>query len=345
MEIVIASTIVPFVEGGGTFIVDWLEQTLKERGHSVCTLKIPFNSGYREMPDQMLALRLLDIRDSGERLIAIRTPSYLLRHPNKVLWFIHHHRTAYDLWDSPYREFPDTKEGLAYRNLLFSADMLALREARKIFTNSQVVSQRLMHYNNIASDVLYPALLRPERYICRSYGDAVIYVSRVVHHKRQKLAVESMRYTKTPVRLVIVGQADNDAVGQEIFELIERYDLQDRVEFLGEWISEERKQALFADCLACIYIPVDEDSYGYPTLEAFHSEKPVITTVDAGGTLEIVQSGKNGFIAQPSPEAIARMMDTLYRDRERARQMGLAGKRRLDELGIGWDHIVEKLIR
>jgi glycosyltransferase involved in cell wall biosynthesis len=297
------------------------------------------------MPDQMLALRLMDIRDYGERLIAIRTPSYLLRHPNKVVWFIHHHRTAYDLWESPYREFPDTNEGRAYRNLFFSGDMLAFREARKIFTNSEVVSKRLMHYNRVAGEVLYPPLFRPERYLCRSYGDAVLYVSRVVHHKRQQLAVESMRYTKTPVKLVLAGQADNPAVREHLLELIKNLDLGGKVEFLDEWISEEYKQQLFAGCLACLYIPLDEDSYGYPTLEAFHSEKPVITTVDAGGTLELVQSGRNGFVTQPSPESLARAMDTLYRDRERARQLGVAGKRRLDELGIGWDRVVEKLLQ
>src|SRR5262245_49273309 len=192
MEIVVASTIVPFLEGGGTFIVDWLEQTLTERGHSVFTFKIPFSSDYREMADQLLGLRLLDIRQYGQRLITIRTPSYLLRHPNKVLWFIHHHRTAYDLWDSSYCEFPKTKDGLAQRSLIFSADMLAFKEAQRIFTNSQVVSRRLMHYNNVGSEVLYPPIIRPERYTCRSYGDTIVYVSRVVSHKRQHLAVESM---------------------------------------------------------------------------------------------------------------------------------------------------------
>src|SRR5262245_24462629 len=131
MEVIIASTIVPFIEGGGTFIVDWLEQTLREFGHSVYTLRIPFHSDYRTMADQMLGLRLLDLQKSGERLITIRTPSYLLRHPSKVLWFIHHHRTAYDLWHTSYREIPDTCEGRAVRDLLFSADMLAFREARK----------------------------------------------------------------------------------------------------------------------------------------------------------------------------------------------------------------------
>jgi glycosyltransferase involved in cell wall biosynthesis len=343
MEIVIASTIVPFVEGGGTFIVDWLEQTLIERGHSVFTLKIPFRSNYREMADQMLGLRLLDIQDYGKRLITIRTPSYLLRHPNKILWFIHHHRAAYDLWDSSYREFPDTKEGLAYRNLLFSADMLAFGEARRIYTNSQVVSRRLMHYNHVASEVLYPPLMRPERFVCRSYGDTILYVSRVVSHKRQHLAVESMRYTATPVKLIIAGQADDDGARQHILDLIQRYSLHGKVEFLDGWISEERKQDLLADCLACIYIPHDEDSYGYPTLEAFHSDKSVITTQDSGGTLEIVQNEKNGFVTTPSPEAIAAAMDTLYRDRDRARELGVAGRRSLEELGISWDRVVDKL--
>src|SRR5688572_4876001 len=230
MEIVIASTILPFVEGGGTFIVDWLEQTLRQHGHSVFVWKIPFDSTY-ELPDQMLGLRLFDIRNYGERLITIRPPSYLLRHPNKVLWFIHHHRTAYDLWDSPYRDFPDNNEGRAYRDLLFSADMLAFREARKIFTNSQLVARRLMHYNNVASEVLYPPLMQPERYICRAYGDAVVYVSRVVQHKRQHLAIESMRYTTTPVKLIIAGKAEVEEYRQYLLGLIQKHDLQNKVTF------------------------------------------------------------------------------------------------------------------
>ena len=35
MKIMIASTVVPFVKGGGTLIVDWLEEKLCEYGHDV----------------------------------------------------------------------------------------------------------------------------------------------------------------------------------------------------------------------------------------------------------------------------------------------------------------------
>jgi glycosyltransferase involved in cell wall biosynthesis len=345
MEVIIASTVIPFIEGGGTFIVDGLEQTLKEFGHSVCTLKIPFHSDYRNMADQMLGLRLLDIRKSAERLITIRTPSYLLRHPSKVIWFIHHHRTAYDMWNTPYREIPDTPEGRAYRDLVYSADMLAFREARKIYTNSKVVGDRLRRFNRIESDVLYPPLMNPELYRGGRHGDYILYVSRVVHHKRQDLVVESMVHTKTPVRLVIAGKTDTPRMRDKMFSLIEAHKLHDRVLFSDEWISDQRKQELIAGCAGCIYVPQDEDSYGYPTLEAFHACKPVITTSDAGGTLEIIQDSVNGLIAQPTPESIAAAMDRLFLDEQLARQMGAHGLHSIEKLGIRWDRVVEKLLQ
>lgn len=345
MEIVIASTIVPFIEGGGSFIVDWLEEALVSRGHSVFTLRIPFYSDYRLMADQMLGLRLLDIRDYGERLITIRPPSYLLRHPNKIIWFIHHHRTAYDLWDSPYREFPDNEEGLAYRNLIFNADMTAFREARKIFTNSGVVAKRLKYFNGVEGEILYPPLMKPQRYTCRSYSDYVLYLSRLVHHKRQHLAIESMRYVNSGVKLVLAGRCEDSIYRDELCDLIAKYKLQEKVVLIDGWLSEDRKLELFADCLAAIYIPLDEDSYGYPSLEAYATEKPVITTVDAGGTLELIENGVNGLITEPEPARIAEAMDTLFLNRERAREMGLAGKQRIHDLGIGWDRLVERLLQ
>ena len=75
MKVLVASSIVPFVDGGGTLIVDWLGPMLRVYGQQRDGLRIPFWSHYRDMPAQMLALRLLDISDKGDRLIAIRPPS------------------------------------------------------------------------------------------------------------------------------------------------------------------------------------------------------------------------------------------------------------------------------
>ena len=105
MRIVIASTIVPFIQGGSTFIVDWLEIKLREYGHTVDVVNIPFSSDYTRYLEQCIALRLYHLDDSCDRLICIRMPSYLLKHPEKYLWFIHHYREAYDLWGTEYKVF------------------------------------------------------------------------------------------------------------------------------------------------------------------------------------------------------------------------------------------------
>jgi glycosyltransferase involved in cell wall biosynthesis len=344
MRVVLASTFVPFVDGGAGFIVDWLQQMLVRRGHEVETLRIPFDSHYPELLDQMLAVRLLDVSSHGDRLIAIRTPSYLLRHPAKVLWFIHHHRGAYDLWGTPYQDIPDTPGGRRLREAIVSADNLAFGESRAVFTNSGVVRDRLRRFNGVNAEVLYPPLMNPERYRAAAYGDYVLYVSRLTVHKRQHLAIEAMRHTRSGVRLIVAGAPENEEYLARLRRLVETLGLRDRVEIRGGWIPEQEKIDLFSQCLAAIYVPFDEDSYGYPSLEAHHSGKAVITTSDAGGTLELVRDGENGFVAEPSAKSIAAALDRLYRDRTLSRRMGEAGAVRIEELGISWDRVVTRLL-
>lgn len=157
------------------------------------------------MLDQLLALRLLDLTQHGDRLIAVRTPSHLLRHPRKVTWFIHHYRSAYDLWGTKYQTLPDTPESLAYRGAIVNCDNVGLRECTQVFCNSIVVKDRLLRFNNVSANVLYPPLLDPGRFRCGSYGDYLLYLARLTHHKRQWLAIEALRYTRTPVKLIIAG--------------------------------------------------------------------------------------------------------------------------------------------
>jgi len=346
MRIIIASTIVPFVEGGARLMADWLGETLRTQGHQVEILELPFSSRWEEVLEQMLAFRLMDLSQHGDLLIAIRPPSYLLRHPNKVLWFIHHHRGAYDLWGTRYQDLPSSPEGLRCRAAIMRADSVAFAEARKIYCNSQVVADRLARFNRVQAEVLYPPLLRPERYRTGQFGNYLLFVSRLTHHKRQWLALEALRHTHTPVRLVLVGKSDPGAepYAAELSSLVHQYRLSDRVVLIDRWIPEEEKITLFADCLAAIYLPLDEDSYGYVSLEAHHAGKAVLTTADAGGTRELILDGVTGFITAPDPEAIAGAMDRLYADRSTAQCMGEAGRQRIAELGITWDRVVEKLL-
>ncbi len=343
MRVLIASTIVPFVEGGGSFIVDWLEKAMKEYGYETEVLKIPFHSHYRLILQQMVALRLFDIQGRVDRLIAIRTPSYIIPHSNKVLWFIHHHRGAYDLWGTDLQDIPNTREGRKLRDSIVAADNAAFREATRIFANSKIVAQRLRKYNHVEAEVLYPPLLHHEEFHCESYGDYLFFPSRLASNKRQLLAIRAMRYTKSNVRLIIAGKPDSPKDLDRLISAIKKYQLDKKVELIGRWISRETKIKLFANSLACVFVPFFEDSYGYVSLESFYSKKAVITCSDSGGPLELIEDCVNGLISDPEPRALAEAFDKIYFDKQGAARMGQKGHDRVLSLGLDWNDIVRKL--
>jgi glycosyltransferase involved in cell wall biosynthesis len=343
MKIVVASSFVPFVHGGGRFIVDWLELKLREYGHQVERFYLPFIDRPQDLFDQILAFRLVDVSSACDRLIAIRPPAHVLPHPNKVLWFIHHIRSFYDLWDTPYRFVPDNPSGRAIRSAIMDLDTRMIREAKRVFTNSQVVAARLQHFNGISATPLYPPILAPERFRNDGYGDEIVVICRIELHKRQSLLVEAMRHVKTPVKLRLCGTSMSSVHLDEIAATISRYGLQSKIKFENRWISEDEKIQRLAPALAVAYLPPDEDSYGYCSLEAGHARKCVLTAHDSGGVLELIEDGINGLVVPPEPMALADAMDRLFLDRIRTAQMGEANNRRIAEMAIDWTTVVGSL--
>jgi glycosyltransferase involved in cell wall biosynthesis len=343
VRIALCSSFVPFVYGGARNIVEWLQTMLEQAGHQVERVYLPEVDAPDLLFQQMAAFRWIDL-SAADRVICFRPQAHLIRHPHKILWFIHHLRAFYDLWNSAYRGFPDDTRHRGLRDALRAADTGALREAKRIFTNSQVVSDRLKHFNDIDSEVLYPPVFAAERFHCRSQSDEIVYVCRLEHHKRQHLLVEALAHTKTPVRLRLCGASAGDEYPRALRKQIARLGLKHRVTFDNRWITEAEKVDNLAGCLAAAYLPLDEDSYGYPSVEASHARKAILTTLDSGGVLELVQDGVNGFVTAPTPQALAAAMDTLWRDRDLAAAMGERAHARLDELNISWSHVLKRLL-
>jgi glycosyltransferase involved in cell wall biosynthesis len=340
VRIAIVSSFMPFVGGGARSIVSWLETMMVRHGIDVEVIDLPFSDDPRTISDEMVAYRLLDVASKADRMIAIRPPCHVLRHPHKVLWFIHHIRSFYDLWGSPYCPVNDNAQGRLLRRSVVEMDDAGLVEAKAIFTNSAVVSDRLRRFNGVPSSVLYPPVFEPERFRCDGYGEAIVYICRVEHHKRQHLLIEAMAFTTTAVRLVVCGASSDARYEQSLRQLIADHDLADKVTLNLVWIAEDHKVELLSRCLAAAYLPVDEDSYGYPSLEAHHAEKAVITCTDSGGTLELIVDGDNGFVVEPDARALAGAMDALYADRALARRMGQRGPERVREIGVTWERVI-----
>jgi glycosyltransferase involved in cell wall biosynthesis len=346
MKIAVLNVQAPFIRGGAEYLADSLTDKLTEAGHEVEQVRIPFKwYPATTISEHMMSCRLLDLRaGQPDLVIALKFPAYLAPFTNKKVWLLHQFRQVYELWGTPFQDMPDGPEEQRLRAMIVAADNRSLREARAVYTNSRIVADRLRRFNQIEADgVLYPPLRHPELFICGEPGDYFFYPSRLNPMKRQALAIEAMQRVKSRFRLILAGLPDQSGYEQELAALAQRLGAQDRVQFLG-WVSEEEKSRLMAHAVAALYLPHDEDSYGYVTLEAFQSSKPVITCMDSGGTDELVEPGRNGLIVEPTPEALAAAMERLWARQARTREMGRAARETLRERGIEWGHIIERLV-
>jgi glycosyltransferase involved in cell wall biosynthesis len=79
-------------------------------------------------------------------------------------------------------------------------------------------------------------------------------------------------------------------------------------------------------------------------MEYMAAGKPVVVT-NGGGSSELVVDGETGFLVAPSnPRAVAEKLELLLADAEKAREMGIAGRQRL-ESQFSLEQLVERNVR
>lgn len=341
-RILICATQVPFVRGGAELLVDGLRDALRERGHTVDVVSLPFAWQPHELIGRAaLAWRLLDLSSVNDQpvdqVICTKFPSYAVRHPRKVVWLVHQHRQAYDWYGTRFSDFANTPEDRAVRDMLLRMDRAALGEARRLYTISRNVGARLRRFNGLDSRPLYP----PSRYAGRlragPYGDYILSDARLDAAKRIDLLLRALAQTSAPVRCVLMSAGPER---ERLERLAGELGLGARAQFRGH-VPDDELVELYAGARAVYYAPFDED-YGFTTVQALAAGRPVVTTTDAGGVLEFVQDGQNGFVVAPEPGAIAERLDALYADAGLAARLGAAGPRQVAE--ITWDKVIDALI-
>jgi glycosyltransferase involved in cell wall biosynthesis len=348
MKILVLNTLVPFVRGGAEVMADNLVAALREHGHTAELAQIPFKwYPARVIADHLIATRLLDVTEANgeaiDLIIPIKFPVYAVRHPNKVAWIAHQHRSAYEMWSDENGGMHTQPGAAQVRDLIRCADATAFGECRALFTIARNVSKRLLHYNNITSEPLYQPPDNAEQFRCEAAKDYFYFPSRISPWKRQSLVIAALAKTKSPVRVVFSGSYDARRMLDALEAMARDLGVVDRIEWRGR-VSEEEKVRLYAESVGVLFPPIDED-YGFITLEAMLSGKPVITTTDAGGPLEFVDDGNEGIVAEATPESFAAAMDRLWTDRAEAERFGQAGRARYDGMNITWENVVGSLTK
>jgi glycosyltransferase involved in cell wall biosynthesis len=339
MRIAVCAPQVPFTRGGAEIFTETLVEKLRARGHDADLVTVPYKwyPGARVLTQAFL-WRLLDLEESDGRridaVVATKFPSYLVRHPRKVVWLLHQFRQAYELDRTELGQFGESAEDRALRRKIHALDRQALGEAREVFATSRNVADRLQRYLAIDADVM-PHPPQELAYRCESYDDFVLSVGRLDRAKRLDLLLDAVAATPD-LRCVIVGDGPDR---ERLAAHAEQRGLNGRVTFAGR-LDEAAVAGHYARCLAVYYAPVDED-FGMVPYEAFLSEKPVLTTTDAGGPLEVVVDGETGLVRDPSGTALASGLAWFREHRDEAAAFGRAGRRVAER--VTWDGAIDRL--
>jgi glycosyltransferase involved in cell wall biosynthesis len=340
MRIAVCLPQVPFERGGAEIFSEKLVDELERRGHEAALVTVPFKwyPGATVLT-QALIWRLLDLEEANGRpidlVIATKFPSYVVRHPNKVVWLLHQFRQAYELDGTPLGQFDDEPFDRATRRAVHRLDRTTLGEARRLFTTSQNNADRLQSSLALHAEVLpHPPQELPFR--CEEYGSFLLSVGRLDRAKRVDLLLHALA-EDAQLACIVAGDGPDRA---RLEALARELELDGRATFAGR-VSGEELADLYARCLAVFYAPVDED-FGMVPYEAFLSEKPVVTTVDAGGPLEIVEDRRTGIVCGPEAAEVARALSFLMENRDSAQAWGRAGKERAKQ--VSWDAAIERLL-
>ncbi len=165
-------------------------------------------------------------------------------------------------------------------------------------------------------------------------GPLLVSVSRLFAQKGQRELLHALALVKREVpdvRLLIVGadavEVHGGSFTGELKVLARELGVSDRVLFAGERSDIPQIMA------ACdvFTLPSFEEPFGLVFLEAMAMQKPVVS-LDNGGTPEVVEHGRSGFLA-PAKDvaALAAHIVTLLKDPELRARMGAYGRARVLE--------------
>jgi len=185
-----------------------------------------------------------------------------------------------------------------------------LHKMNGIVTNAKNIQQRLNKFVGFDSTVIYPPI-DTKRFQWINQENYYLSFARLDHLKRVDLIVEA--FQKMPEKnLVVISGGPEE---KKLRAMAQNYP---NIQILG-WQSNEQMAQWVGNCIATIYIPIDED-FGMSAVESMAAGKPVIGCAE-GGLLETIQDQITGLLIN-SPPQVADLIQAIQKlDPEKALSM------------------------
>lgn len=325
-------------KGGAENLYTGLVNELNKKGHEATQIEVVVDeSSFDGILKSYCDCFYLDL-SHYDLVISTKAPTYMVRHPNHISYLLHTIRVFYDRFENEFKK--GDKERQKQRKLILEFDKYGLDPSRikKHCVIGETVSRRLKDadafWNKIDFEVIPPATKITD-FRTPAKGEYIFLPGRLHRWKRVDLVIRSMKFVKKNVKLLIAGTGEHEKTLRELAKE------EERIEFLGS-VSDEELVDLYSKSIVVPFLPVNED-YGYITIEAFKSKKPVITCTDSGEPALIVKDGKSGFIVEPKPEKIAEKINYFLDNPDEVNRMGENGYTSVKE--ITWENVVKRLLK
>jgi glycosyltransferase involved in cell wall biosynthesis len=317
----------------------------------VRTVTIPFRESNYTLPNVLKPLTVLDsffnvVRVIGNLISLGRSEKIDIMHANSAIAGVHALPAAmwlgipcvvhaHDFNTAPFTNF-FLKQMMRYPRsaLIFVARVLAEHYG----VNNKTNYLHRVIYNGVQTDVYRPDPNARGEFL-RELGipQECFVIGAVGRLERWKgfdvllnaFALVSQKHPQA--RLVMVGDVVFDRlknVKEELRETVRDLGLEGKVIFTG-FRSDIPHVMAAIDLLA--HSPVQREGFPMTLLEAMACARPIVT-VPAGGTVEQVFNGRNGFLVPAGDiEALAAAISQLIANPDLARRYGETGRRMVEE--------------
>lgn len=196
-------------------------------------------------------------------------------------------RFAYDLYDHYQSSLPCWQAFIIDKFATWTKQKYepALPKMDLVIANSKNVKSRLKKYLDVDATVIYPPVHIEEFFNSNSNG-YYLSTARLEEYKRIQIIVDAFKQLPTKKLILVSGGSMFEKLKAEC----QNYS---NIQIVG-WVSQEKLRQYIAECIATIYIPIDED-FGMSPVESMAAGKPVVG-VDDGGIKETVVHLETGYL-------------------------------------------------
>ena len=160
----------------------------------------------------------------------------------------------------------------------------AIKQMDVVLTNSKYVQTRIATTTGLHAEVIHPPC-DTQHFKWIAQGDYFLSMARHDDLKRIDSIIQA--FLKMPDKKLIIASG-----GSETNRLKKLAGNAQNITFTG-WLEEAEMIVLLGNCLATIYVPLDED-FGMTPVESMSAGKPVIAS-NHGGLLETMIDGETGY--------------------------------------------------